>query len=116
MREVQMRRSGSGMNAIHSALKYNHHMVAPIEGDVLNRLITGNNGPPLSPELARNVLTWPFADIDQVRVSELSAKSRAGTLWPDETGQLDWYLLLGDFLTIFQSKARAILQQNSASV
>ena len=86
-------------------------MVAPAETDVLQRLIDGRNGD-LPAEVARTVLSWKFADTDQTRLTELSAKARSGTLSPDESRQLDWYLLLGDFLTILQSKARTSLRKN----
>ena len=88
-------------------------MVAPIETDVLQRMIenSANGGGELPPEVARVVLSWRFADRDQERLSELLAKSRRGGLSDEEARRLDWYLLLGDFLTIIQSKARLSLSK-----
>jgi hypothetical protein len=89
-------------------------MVAPVQSDVLQRLIHGQNGD-LPPEVARTVLAWRFADSDQARLAELSAKARSGTLSDSESRQLDWYLLLGDFLAILQSKARTSLRKHSSA-
>lgn len=83
-------------------------MIAQVETGALQRMIQESNGD-WSPEVARTVLSWRFASSDQARVAELSARARSGTLTADEARQLDWYLLLGDFLTILQSKARAAL-------
>jgi hypothetical protein len=86
-------------------------MVAPMETGALERMIRSHRGD-LPPEVAREVLSWEFADSDQQRMSELSAKARAGSLTGDEERQLDWYLMLGDFLMILQSMARVALKDN----
>lgn len=69
----------------------------------------------MSGEVARAVLSWQFDALDQSRVSELSAKARIGSLDPEEARELDWYLLLGDFLTILQSQARTSLNTSSSA-
>jgi hypothetical protein len=89
-------------------------MVAFAQSGAIERMLQTQNGS-LAPEVARAILSWSFADSDQTRVSELSAKARAGTLSEDETRELDWYLLLGDLLTILQSKARTSLRKHSST-
>lgn len=89
-------------------------MVAPIETGILQRLLD-RPGSELPPEVARLVLSWRFDETDQQRLTELSSKARAGSLLLEEARQLDWYLLIGDFLTILQSKARPTLQKGSSA-
>jgi hypothetical protein len=89
-------------------------MVATAQPSAIERLIQSPGGH-LAPEVARAVLQWRFAEFDQARVADLSAKARAGALSADEQGELDWYLLLGDFLTILQSKARMALGKQSSA-
>jgi|KBSSwiStaDraftv2_1062776.scaffolds.fasta_scaffold5100289_1 hypothetical protein len=89
-------------------------MVAFAQSGVIERMLQAHSGE-LSPEVARAILSWNFADADQARVTELSAKARAGSLSDDETRELDWYLLLGDFLTILQSKARISLRKHPSA-
>lgn len=89
-------------------------MVAPNEFGVLQRMIKGH-GMHLPPDVARTVIAWKFDDEDQARMAELSAKARAGSLNQDESRQLDWFLMLGDFLTIMQSQARLSLRPESSA-
>jgi len=89
-------------------------MVAPLDTSALQQMLASTKGM-IAPDVAREVLSWRFDEADQARVAELSAKARAGTLTPHDQKQLDWYLLLGDFLTIFQSNARVALQKNASA-
>ena len=90
-------------------------MVAPLDTGALQRMLGKARGG-ISPDVAREVLSWRFDDADQARVAELSAKARIGSLSPDEARQLDWFLLLGDFLMILQSSARTSLPKTPNAV
>jgi len=89
-------------------------MVALAQSGAIERMLL-SDGDKLTPDVARAILHWRFAESDQCRVDELSAKARAGRLSDSEAEELDWYLLLGDFLTIVQAKARIALQQRPSS-
>ena len=83
-------------------------MVAFAQVGVIERMLQSGSGE-MTREAASAVLQWRMAEGDQAKVSQLSAKARAGTLTPEEASELDWYLLLGDFLSVVQSKARVTL-------
>jgi hypothetical protein len=85
-------------------------MVATAHAGAIERMLEADE---LAPETARTILTWHFAESDQSRLSQLSAKARRATLSPDEARELDWYLMLGDFLSILQSRARIALGKHS---
>jgi hypothetical protein len=65
----------------------------------------------LSPVAARALLKFGFAARDRVRMEELSAKARSGTLTPSEQGELDVFERLGCVLDILHSKARQALRR-----
>lgn len=65
----------------------------------------------MSTDLAEHVLKLGFADADQARYKELSAKAREGTLSQTERTELEEYLDAIDFLAILKSKARVSLRQ-----
>lgn len=65
---------------------------------------------PLSLELARRVLKLGFPHGDRARMNDLAAKARAGTLGPSERRELDNYVLVGDLLAVWHSKARQAIQ------
>jgi hypothetical protein len=90
---------------------YNTQMIALAHSGAIERMLHSE----IAPEVARTVLLWSFAEADQLRLSELSAKARMASLSADESRELDWYLLLGDFLTILQSKARVALRKHSSA-
>ena len=89
-------------------------MVAMIHSGAIERMLRAQ-GDHLDPQVARTILQWRFADSDQSRLDELSAKARAATLSPEESRELDWYLLMGDFLSILQSKARVAVGNRSSA-
>ena len=89
-------------------------MVAMGQSGTIERMLQVQ-GDSLTPDVARTILLWRFAEPDQSRVAELSAKARAGTLSTQEASELDWYMMLGDFLTILQSKARVALRKHSSA-
>ena len=93
------------------AILYNSDMVALLQSGAIERMLHSE----LTPEVARTILLWGFPEADQTRLEELSAKARTASLSAEESRELDWYLLLGDFLTILQSKARMALRQHSSA-
>ena len=80
-------------------------MVAPAQIGAIERMMQTASGQ-MNREAAEAILRWHFAESDQAKVAELSAKARRGELTSEEAAELDWYLLLGDFLSIVQSRAR----------
>jgi hypothetical protein len=64
-----------------------------------------------SPAVARAFLKMQFADSDKKRMSELSAKARAGTLTAEEERQAEAYEQLGCLLDILHSQARRALKR-----
>lgn len=69
----------------------------------------------LSPTAARALLRLQFSEQDQVRMHELSAKARAGTLTAEEDTELDTFERLGCLLDILHSKARQALKRRRAA-
>jgi hypothetical protein len=69
----------------------------------------------LTPTLARHVLKLGFTDEDRARMRELLERNRDGTLTPNEAAELDGYDLVGDMLSILQSKARMVLRKPAAT-
>jgi hypothetical protein len=69
----------------------------------------------LSPTQARALLKLHFSRQDQIRMRELSAKARAGTLTPQEDVDIDTYERLGCLLDILHSQARRVLQKRKSA-
>ncbi|HTL27667.1 MAG TPA: hypothetical protein VL282_00535 [Tepidisphaeraceae bacterium] len=85
-------------------------MVSNTEADIFQRIIQPNQAD-LPEDLARDLLSWRFADSDRARMTELSGKASEGTLSPDECRELDSYLRVGHLLAIAHSKARQSLRR-----
>ncbi|MBI3468957.1 MAG: hypothetical protein HY000_38630 [Planctomycetes bacterium] len=66
----------------------------------------------LSPRVARAILGLSFPKDDVTRMHELSAKARAGTLTPEEDGEMDNFERVGSILSILKSKARQALKHS----
>jgi hypothetical protein len=69
----------------------------------------------ISPELARYILGLDFSTEDRSRMQELAAKNRRGDISHQELEELDNYIIAGDILAIWQSKARRALKQGQVS-
>ena len=69
----------------------------------------------ISPELARYILGLGFTTEDSSRMRELAAKNQGGDISHQELEELDNYIIAGDILAIWQSKARQALKQCQAS-
>jgi hypothetical protein len=66
---------------------------------------------PLSQALAAEILQWSFSADDQQRMSELSAKARAGSLSPSEEMEIDSYVRVAHIVNLMQAKARLAVKQ-----
>lgn len=84
------------------------------EADILKELIAPDV-PELPAEAARSILTLRFSDSAQERVRHLLDLNNAGTITSDEEDELQKYLRVGQFLDLFQAKARASLVESHRS-
>ena len=84
------------------------------EADIFGRLIDTEVGE-LTKELAANILRVGFAEADHQKMHELEEKNQTGELTREEREELDHYMIVGDMLGIWQSKARQVLQQDQTS-
>ncbi|MDB5320737.1 MAG: hypothetical protein JWN40_2368 [Phycisphaerales bacterium] len=79
--------------------------------DLLDRLFrTGDAN--LSTELAAFILGLDFDASERERIDGLAGKSNSGTLTSDERAEYEWYVLIGDLLSLLQIKARASLKKH----
>jgi hypothetical protein len=69
----------------------------------------------LTPEAARYLLALHFSEGDQARLQVLADRSQEGMLSDVETKEFDSYLHIANLLAVMQSKARLILDRQSAS-
>lgn len=65
----------------------------------------------LSPRVANAILGLSLRKDDLVRMHELSAKARAGTLTPEENAEMDAFERAGSILSTLKSKARQVLKR-----
>ena len=82
--------------------------------EILVRTIKPNDGG-LSTDAARAMLNFRLSQDDALRVNDLAAKARAGTLTAEERAELDDYERVTALLEIMQSKARVSLKQAGQS-
>ena len=75
------------------------------EAAILARMIRADEDP-LTPEIARYLLSMRLPASDEERVNVLSAKAQAGSLTETETRELDSYLHVGYLLGVLQARAR----------
>lgn len=89
----------------------NSQTAAPnTEAAILARIIRADEDP-LSPDVARYLLSMRLPASDEERVNELSAKAQTGSLTEAETQELDSYLHIGFLLGVLQAKARGLLKE-----
>jgi hypothetical protein len=86
------------------AEKHSSKTVSPTAWD---RVLRFSDEP--TPAAARSLLKLEFTVADRERMSELSAKARAGTLTADEEAEADTFERLGCVLDILHSNARRVL-------
>lgn len=88
----------------------NSQAAAPnTEAAILARIIRADEDP-LTPDVARYLLSMRLPASDEERVNELSARAQAGSLTHTETRELDSYLHIGFLLGVLQAKARGLLE------
>ena len=80
------------------------------ESAILARVIRANEDP-LTPDVARYLLSMRLPASDEERVNELSAKAQAGSMTDAEVQELDSYLHIGYLLGVLQAKARGLIKQ-----
>ena len=85
------------------------------EAAILARVLESDPSP-ITPEIARYLLSMQLPLKDRERVDELSAKARAGSLTEAETNELGSYLHVGSLLAVMQSKARRLLRNADLDV
>ena len=85
------------------------------EAAIITRLLKLDENE-LSPEAARFVLKINFPESDHVRMNDLAAKARAGTLTDAERQLLERYIHVGELLSLWHSKARGVLKRSGQSV
>ena len=78
------------------------------EAAILARIIRADEDP-LTPDVARYLLSMRLPASDEERVNELSAKAQVGSMTEAETQELDSYLHIGYLLGVLQAKARGLL-------
>jgi len=66
----------------------------------------------LSPEFAREVLSWRPRDADKDRMHELLVKNQHDELTPAERAELDSFIRVARFLDQLRSKARQALKKS----
>jgi hypothetical protein len=71
--------------------------------------------PGMSPDVARELLSWEFTLQDRQRMTELAAKARAGTLSDSEQSVIEAYERVSSFLGLVKSKARRSLHHATTS-
>jgi hypothetical protein len=87
-------------------------MASNTYGAILSRVIQPNKDD-LRPEAAEALLTLKFGSRDIDRMNALAAKAREGTLTKKEADELEEYMLVGNFLSLLQAKARLALKRRA---
>ncbi|MDB5336663.1 MAG: hypothetical protein JWN70_2282 [Planctomycetaceae bacterium] len=82
------------------------------ESAILARVIAANE-PTLPPSVARELLKWGFDETDKLRMNDLAAKARQGSLTAEEQAEADSFERVSSFLGLVKSKARRSLQASS---
>lgn len=65
----------------------------------------------MTPEVARSILQVDYSEADHARMAELARKSNEGVLSDAEREELENYVVVGDLLSLLQSKARSYLKK-----
>jgi hypothetical protein len=66
----------------------------------------------LPPRVARVILDLSLPPDNVVRMRELAARARAGTLTPEEDAEMDNFERVGSILSTLKSKARKVLRRS----
>lgn len=76
---------------------------------ILSRVFCPEDGA-WSPAAAEAILSFGFSERDAVRMSELLAKVKGGTISSEETNELQNYRHIGKLLELMKSRARRSLK------
>ena len=85
---------------------------AAFDNGILRRML-GPENRNLHPDVAGFFLDLSLTEDDHERIAALSEKANEGLLTSDERDELGFYVMLADFITIMQSKARTSLKNRS---
>lgn len=80
------------------------------EAEILTEVVAPNR-PMLSAALAEELMSMKFNEGATGRIRDLLQKNNAGTITPIEKATLEKYLRVGEFLDLWQAKARLTLHQ-----
>jgi hypothetical protein len=86
-----------------------HQSSIDFEPVIWSRLIQAPKVP-ISPDVARYLLSIDFSETDHARMQELMDKSNEGALTPPETAELDGYVNIANVLSVMHSQARVALR------
>jgi hypothetical protein len=84
------------------------------EAAILTRLF-GPGEPVLTSATAKGLLALGFDPADKDRMRDLAAKSRDGSLSPDEIAEVEAYSRVSSLLGILKSKARRSLKRRTTN-
>ncbi len=93
-------------------LKRSQAAVPNTEAAILARIIRAGEDP-LTPDIARYLLSMGLPNSGEKRVNELSAKAQTGTMTDAETQELDSYLHVGYLLGVVRARARESLNREN---
>jgi hypothetical protein len=81
------------------------------EADILDEVVAPDQ-PGLSPDVARSILELKFSKRATRRIRQLLRRNNLGTISAQERVTLEKYLRVGQFLDIWQAKAKLSLKQS----
>jgi hypothetical protein len=81
---------------------------------ILRRLIDSGQEK-LSAQAAEAILQIRFGETDESRLQELAEKSNLGTLTTAEADEYDAYIVAGDLLSFWKTKARISLNRSPSA-
>jgi hypothetical protein len=87
---------------------------AVTEADILDQIVVSDE-PGLRPDVARSILDLRFNAHAESRIKALLKKKNAGKITDVESAELDKYLRVGQFIDLFQAKARLSLRSAGSS-
>ena len=82
--------------------------------NVLRRLVRPDDSA-FSAEVSKTLLEFDFTPAEQERIIELGRKSNSGTLSEAERSEYEWWVIVGSFVSLLQSKARQSLKRHSTA-
>jgi hypothetical protein len=83
-------------------------LLEPNEVSVFSRIADSSNAH-MTKAAANGILALEFSSDDQLRLKELAAKARAGTLTRREKKEVEVFTRVGSMLSVLKSKSRRTL-------